>query len=79
MQELQKLNKEHPHTATHAMCMFLVVNISTIQLVSIQLIAYRSAYGSQNPTEVVAPAILATMLSAIVGVTLAKLLYRKGK
>lgn len=77
MQELQKLNK-HTHTATHAMCMFLIVNISTIQLVSIQLIAYRQAFGSANPTEVVGPSILATLASAIVGITLAKLMYRKG-
>lgn len=76
MQELQKLNKS-THKATHAMCMFLIVNISTIQLVSIQLIAYRQAFGSSNPTEVVGPSIIATLASAIVGITLAKLMYRK--
>ena len=78
MKELQKLNHKHPHTATHAMCMFLIVNISTIQLVSMNLIAYRLAFGSQNPTEVIAPSIIATLLSSIVGITLGKLLYRKG-
>ncbi|MGL5677565.1 MAG: nucleoside recognition protein [Cellulosilyticaceae bacterium] len=77
MQELQKLNK-HTHTATHAMCMFLIVNISTIQLVSIQLIAYRQAFGSQNATIVVAPSMIATLASACVGILLGKLLYRKG-
>lgn len=78
MEELQKLNRTHPHTATHAMCMFLIVNISTIQLVSIQLIAYRQAFGSQNPTEVVMPSIIATLISSVVGITIAKLMYRKG-
>ncbi len=78
MQSLQTLNRTHPHTATHAMCMFLIINISTIQLVSIQLIAYRQAFGSQNATEVIVPSILATLVSSCVGILLAKLFYRKG-
>lgn len=77
MKALQQLNP-HRHLATHAMCMFLIVNISTIQLISIQLIAYRASFGSLNPTEVVAPSILATFFSSIVGITCAKLMYRKG-
>ncbi|MDA3733407.1 nucleoside recognition protein [Niameybacter massiliensis] len=77
MVELQKLNKTHPKTATHAMCMFLIVNISTIQLVSINMVAYRSAYGSANPTEVIGPSILATAVASIVAITFAKLMYRR--
>ena len=77
MVELQKLNKKHPKTATHAMCMFLIVNISTVQLVSINMVAYRSAYGSTNPTEVIAPSIVATAIASIVAITFAKLMYRR--
>lgn len=76
MEELQKLNK-HKQIATHSMCMFLIVNISSVQLVSIQMIAYRSAYGSANPTEVIGPSIIATMISTVVAITFAKLMYRK--
>nr|WP_307992828.1 nucleoside recognition protein [uncultured Niameybacter sp.] len=77
MIELQKLNKKHPHTATHAMCMFLIVNISTVQLVAINMVAYRSAYGSNNPTEVIAPSIVATLIASIFAITFAKLMYRR--
>lgn len=77
MIELQKLNKTHPTIATHAMCMFLIVNISTVQLVSINIIAYRSAYGSANPTEVIGPSIIATALSTLVAITFAKCMYRR--
>lgn len=77
MIELQKLNKAHPKTATHAMCMFLIINISSVQLISINMIAYRSAYGSANPTEIVAPSIIATLISTIVAVIYAKLKYRR--
>lgn len=77
MTELQKLNKAHPTIATHAMCMFLIVNISTVQLVSINIIAYRSAYGSANPTEVIGPSIIATALSTLVAITFAKCMYRR--
>lgn len=77
MIELQKLNKVHPKTATHAMCMFLIINISSVQLISINMIAYRSAYGSANPTEIVAPSIIATLISTIVAVIYAKLRYRR--
>lgn len=76
MLELQKLNK-NGHTASHAMCMFLIVNISTVQLVSINMISYRSSYGSLNPTEIVGPSILATIISTLVAITFAKLMYRK--
>ena len=77
MIELQKLNKRHPKTATHAMCMFLIVNISTVQLISINMIAYRSAYGSANPTEVVGPSIVASAGSTLVAITFAKCMYRR--
>lgn len=76
MVELQKLNKS-THTASHAMCMFLIVNISTVQLLSINIISYRASYGSVNPTEVIGPSILATLISTLVAITFAKLMYRK--
>lgn len=77
MIELQKLNKSHPKTATHAMCMFLIVNISSVQLISINMISYRHAFGSANPTEIVAPSIIATCISTIVAVIYAKFMYRR--
>lgn len=55
-------------TASNEMCVFLIVNISSLQLLPINIIAYRSQYGSVNPTAIVGPAILATVASAMVGI-----------
>ncbi|OON98231.1 MAG: nucleoside recognition protein [Epulopiscium sp. Nele67-Bin004] len=76
MAELQKLNKSSK-VATHAMCMFLIINISSIQLISINMVSYRASYGSVNPTEIVAPSIIATFCSTVVAIMFAKLMYRK--
>ena len=56
MRELQKL-EEGGGRASDMMCAFLVLNISSLQLVPINMIAYRSQYGSVNPAAVVLPAI----------------------
>ena len=71
MKELQKLN-DKKNTATDAMCMFLIINISSIQLLSINIIAYRTQYLSQNPWEVVLPTIIATAVSTMAGIISAK-------
>lgn len=58
--------------ASDMMCAFLVLNISSLQLIPINMIAYRSQYGSVNPTAVVLPAILATMISTLAGILFIK-------
>lgn len=70
MKELKKL--EDTYEASDMMCAFLVLNISSLQLIPINMIAYRSQYGSVNPTAVVLPAILATMISTLAGILFIK-------
>lgn len=55
-------------SASDEMCTFLIINISSIQLIPVNIIAYRSQYGSVNPAGIVAPAIVATVVSALSGV-----------
>lgn len=59
-------------TASNEMCTFLIINISSLQLIPVNIIAYRSQYGSVNPTGIVGPAILATLISTAVGVLFCK-------
>lgn len=73
MRELQKL-EEGGGRASDMMCAFLVLNISSLQLVPINMIAYRSQYGSVNPATVVLPAICATMISTIAGIVFIKII-----
>ena len=58
------------------MCTFLILNMSSLQLIPINMIAYRSQYGSVAPASIVMPALLATAVSTIVGIVAAKLFER---
>ncbi len=60
--------------ASTEMCSFLVLNISSLQLVPVTIIAYRSQYGSPNPTGIVGAAIVATAISTGVGILFAKIM-----
>lgn len=54
--------------ASNEMCTFLIINVSSLQLIPVNMIAYRAKYGSADPTAIVGPAILATAVSAAVAV-----------
>jgi len=75
MEELNKLNKKLG-TATDAMCTFLVINTSNVQLIPATVIAIRAAAGSANPTEIIGPVIVATTISTVVGVITVKVLSK---
>ena len=62
----------YTYEASDKMCAFLVLNISSLQLIPINMIAYRSQFGAVNPTAVVLPAILATMISTLGGILFIK-------
>lgn len=59
-------------TASNEMCNFLIINISSLQLIPVTMIAYRSQYGSVSPTAIVFPGILATTISTLAGITYCK-------
>ena len=73
MKELQKLNREEQGTASAAMCMFLTVNMTSLQLVTVNILAYRTEYGSKNPAEIIGVGILATFITTVVGTLAAKI------
>ena len=64
-------------TASNEMCTFLIINISSLQLIPVNIIAYRSQYGSVNPAAVVGPAIVATAVSTAAAVVFCKIMDRK--
>ena len=76
--QMQKSPRAVPlGTASNEMCTFLIINISSLQLIPVNMIAYRSQYGSTNPAAVVGPAIVATLASTIVAVVYCKVMDRK--
>lgn len=83
MEELANLEKERGNpeyqkgkvgerTASNEMCIFLIVNISSLQLIPVNMIAYRSQYGSVMPTAVIAPGLVATLSTALLSVVFCK-------
>lgn len=72
MEELVRLEKSRrgcrPSAASDEMCTFLVLNISSIQLVPMTMISYRAAYGSEQPWAIVFPAVIATSVSTLAGI-----------
>ena len=75
MRDLETLNP-HPGTATNAMCTFLAINTSSVQLIPTTAIAILVAAGSTNPTAIVGTALLATLCAATVAITSVKLLEK---
>ena len=75
MNDLERLNP-HPGTATNAMCTFLAINTSSVQLIPATAIAILVANGATNPTAIVGTALFATSCACLAGITSAKLLEK---
>ncbi len=75
MQDLQSLNRR-PDTATNAMCTFLAINTSSVQLIPATVIGILAAAGALHPSSIIGTTLVATSSSCIVGITAAKLLQR---
>lgn len=67
MEQLKELN-HGSHIASTDMCTFLIINISSLQLIPVNIIAYRSQYGSVTPTSIIGMGLAATIASTAAGV-----------
>lgn len=82
MEKLADLEKERGKkgdVASDEMCIFLILNISSLQLIPVNMIAYRSEYGSANPAGIIAPAIVATCISSVAAILYCKCRSGKGR
>lgn len=70
--ELEEQRGKKVTAASNEMCTFLILNISSLQLIPVNMIAYRSQYGSANPAVIIAPALVATLFSTIISVIYCK-------
>ena len=75
MGDLERLNP-HPGTATNAMCTFLAINTSSVQLIPATAVAILAANGSKNPTAIVGTSLFATSCACLAGITAAKTLEK---
>lgn len=84
MKELAALERERTGNekitkASDEMCTFLVINISSLQLIPVNVIAYRSQYGSVNPAAIVLPGIIATIVSTVFAIIFCRIMCKKGE
>lgn len=81
MEELSKLEKERTGkqqtVASKEMCTFLILNISSLQLIPVNMIVYRTQYGSADATAIIMPAILVTLFSTTIAVIYCKIMEKR--
>lgn len=76
MRELETLNRT-PGTATNAMCTFLAINTSSVQLIPTSAIAFLAAAGAAHPTDIIITSLIATSFSTLAGIIAVKFLETK--
>ena len=75
MQDLKSLSKLGD-TATNAMATFLAMNSAAITLIPATVIAMRASAGSQNPTGIIGPTLIASVIALVVSMVAVKLLEK---
>lgn len=78
MKTMQKDNKKKD-TLSNAMMIFIVLNTASIQLIPTNVIAIRASLGSDNPTSIILPVWIATIIAAMVGIFFTKMLIKRVK
>ncbi len=88
MKELAALERKRLHTdtsgqpmtkASDEMCTFLIINISSLQVIPVSVIAYRTQYGSVNPASIVLPGLIATTVSTLVAILFCRIMCKRGE
>ena len=75
MSSLQEINPNKKELSD-SMMMLIVINTASIQLIPTTVIAIRASLGSSNPTSIIFPVWIATIVAAVTGVTACKLLQK---
>lgn len=74
--EAMDAQNPHPGRATKEMCLFLIINMSSVELMCMNVIAYRAQSGSVSPMDVVLPTLFATTCSTLTGILAATIFGR---
>lgn len=76
--EEERRKKVHPlmrpkEEASDEMCTFLILNMSSLQLIPVNIIAYRSQYGSVNSAKIIGVGLAATAISTLTAIIYCKI------
>ena len=75
IKSIQELEK-HKNTS-YAITMFFVINATSVQLIPSSILALRTSMGSINPSSIIIPTILTTLLSSVIGILLVKIFVKR--
>jgi spore maturation protein A len=78
MKELAKKN-HNPDRPSREMSIFLILNISSLQLIPVSIIAYRTKYGATNPAGIILPGLIATLCSTLAAVIICIIINYKSR
>ena len=78
MKTLQEINNKKD-TLSDSMAMFIVLNTASLQLIPTNVIAIRTSLNSSNPTQIIFPVWVATIIAAVVGAFATKIIIKKIK
>ena len=76
IEAVRRMERKTPGTASDAMCMLVVCNTASIQLIPTTVASVRAAAGSSAPFDILPAVWLASALSVGVGITACKLFAR---
>lgn len=76
MESLQEKNKTK-ESLSDEMAMFIIINTASIQIIPTTIIAIRSSLGAQNPTDIIVPIWIATIIADVIGILITKILIKK--
>lgn len=76
IEAVRRMERKSPGTASDAMCMLVVCNTASIQLIPTTVASVRAAAGSSSPFDILPAVWLASALSVGVGIAACKLFAR---
>lgn len=80
LKAMQELNKySDGKTATDEMCMFIVINTASLQIIPSTIIAMRQAAGATTPTDIIIPVWICSICVITIGVVTAKIFSKRQK
>jgi spore maturation protein A len=73
---IESMSKRKDGSASDAMIMMMVINATSLQLIPTTVISIRASFGSANPSGIILPSLIATTVTTLSGIILAKLCAR---
>lgn len=78
MKTMQENNKDKERL-TDSMAMFIILNTASLQIIPTTVIAIRSSLESSDPTKIILPVWISTVLAAVAGIIASKIFIKLKK